>query len=235
MLYQIQTKFRDEIRPRAGLMRGREFGMKDAYSFHASTDCLDMLYERVKEAYFKIFERCGLRAVAEEADTGQMGGTGSTEFLINDHEVGHIFKLGSKYAELMGGNYHDTDGKKQVYQMGCYGIGIGRTVAAAIEQFSDDKGLCLPDALAPFECVIIIGNMKDELLVSTGRKIYDKYSEQGIDVLLDDRKERMGVKFKDAELLGIPKMIVVGKLCVDGNVEVTYRTGESSVVAIECV
>ncbi len=423
-LYQIQTKFRDEIRPRFGLMRGREFGMKDAYSFHADMASLDHVYDKMRGAYLRIFKRAGLDARVVEADSGAIGGDRSAEFMVmaqtgedliadcpscgyaanveaapcgwpeppriqidaypaletvatpgqtsieavcrflqvepvqsiktllyvadgqpvmvllrgdrqlnelklkkvvkcaelekapeavigavtgapagflgpiglksacrvigdlsvrtapdaviganqaDTHyrhavlgreyriaefedvscvqegdwyrgplgegpyqfargiEVGHIFKLGDKYSEAMNATFLDSNGKPVYYEMGCYGIGIGRTVAAAIEQFHDEKGMQWPPALAPFLVDIMILNMKDEGLVQAGNAIYDALNAQGLDVLLDDREVSAGVKFNDAELIGFPVQVVIGKQQKqDGRVEVRCRrTGKT--------
>ena len=413
-LYQIQTKFRDEIRPRFGLMRSREFLMKDAYSFDVDDDALEKTYQVMYKAYCRIFERCGLDFRPVEADTGSIGGHASHEFMVmadtgedriacctscdyaanvelapviqssnhqitkvstpgkrsveevteflgvsadrlvktlimiaddrpvvvlirGDHElndvklmrllgvedlhfadettvrsvtgapvgfvgpvglsedlkvvadqdvstlkdfvtganepdahftgvnwgrdvsmpefadirvitegdpcprckgkiklkrgieVGHIFKLGTKYSETMGATFLDADGKKQLAVMGCYGIGVGRTVAAAIEQNYDENGIIFPIPIAPFEVIISLLNVKDTMMSETAEDLYNGLMAQGVDVLLDDRKERPGVKFKDADLLGIPLRIVVGKrLKEKDEVEIRIRaTGET--------
>jgi prolyl-tRNA synthetase len=413
-LYQIQTKFRDEVRPRFGLMRGREFIMKDAYSFHTSRDSLDQVYEAMREAYTRIFHRCSLDHVAVEADTGNIGGSASHEFMVlaqsgedavvscpscryganiekatskffddepepapmvemaplhtpgtqtiddvgrflekptselvktlvfetengpvmvlvrgdregneikiknylgvttlemlsdtkfeaatggpvgycgpvgtkckrvladvslkgrvnwvvggnkrDTHigganpgrdfpepeygdfttvfagdpcprcgnkleiyrgiEVGHVFKLGTKYSEAMNCVFLDEKGERQPMIMGCYGLGIGRTVASAIEQSHDADGIIWPMPIAPFEAVVTtIG--KEEAVVRTATEIYEKLLAAGIDVLLDDRDERPGVKFKDADLIGFPLRIAIGaKSLANGQVEWSFR------------
>lgn len=413
-LYQIQTKFRDEIRPRFGLMRGREFIMKDAYSFHSTRESLDEAYEAMRRAYGNIFRRCGLDHVPVEADTGNIGGSASHEFMVlaqsgedavvhcpscdyganvekacariasvdadseqapamteidtpgtqsiadvanllgveestlvktlvyrteagpvmillrgdreaneikirnflgvqelellsdqefemtvggpvgycgpvgtkikrviadetlrqrrrwtiganrpNAHirdaspgrdfdlsefgdftlvasgdpcancgtplemfrgiEVGHVFKLGTKYSESMGCTFLDEKGERHPMIMGCYGLGIGRTVAAAIEQNHDDDGIIWPVPLAPFE-VLITTVGKDEPVHTAATELYDRLLGAGVDVLLDDRDERPGVKFKDADLIGFPVRVTVGaKSLAEGNVEVSLR------------
>ncbi len=427
-LYQIQTKFRDEIRPRFGLMRAREFIMKDAYSFSATEESLDEIYWKMHKAYSNIFERCGLDFRAVEADTGSIGGHASHEFMVladtgeddiacctscdfaantelapvkledavdlfpegkeelkkvptpgkksvdevteflnkkakeliktlifladkkpvaalvrGDHElnevklknvlgaqvlemadantvekltgapvgfagpkglpsdikvvadfsvahmkdfvaganekdahfvglnwkrdidlpklhdlrvitekdpcprcggkieikrgieVGHIFKLGTKYSEAMGATFLDSSGKEQPIIMGCYGIGIGRTVAAAIEQNHDDKGIIFPRPIAPFEVIISVINIKDKEILDASEEIYSELVKNGISCLLDDRNERPGVKFKDSELIGIPLRITIGKKFKEENkVELTIRnTLESELVEKE--
>ncbi|HVE73095.1 MAG TPA: proline--tRNA ligase [Thermoanaerobaculia bacterium] len=421
-LYQIQTKFRDEVRPRFGLMRGREFIMKDAYSFHASAESLDEAYNAMRDAYTRVFHRCALDHVPVEADTGNIGGSASHEFMVlaqsgedavvscpncryganvekatskffddevepapseaiaelhtpgtqtiddvgrflgkptsqlvktlvfdtdegavmvlvrgdreaneikiknrlntqwmeligesrfeeatggvvgycgpvgtkckrvladfslrgrrrwivgankKDHhldyavpgrdfpepeygdfttalagdlcvrcgtaleiyrgiEVGHIFKLGTKYSESMHCEFLDESGKRVPMIMGCYGLGIGRTVAAAIEQSHDDDGIIWPMPIAPFEVVVtIIG--KEESVVSAATDIYEKLFAAGVDVLLDDRDERPGVKFKDADLIGFPLRIAVGaKSLAAGNVEWSWRKDRAKQLA----
>lgn len=427
-LYQIQTKFRDEIRPRFGVMRAREFIMKDAYSFDATDEGADKSYWAMYEAYSRIFERCGLEFRAVLADTGNIGGSFSHEFMVlaetgedvvmscdkcdyaanlelaeikqtdenngteseeqkdieevhtpdlktveevaeflkvqtgdliktmiieadeqplvalvsgdnelsitklrrhlgadqvelatpdviekvtggalgfsgpvglkvnifayhsikqiqngvtgankkdyhlvnvnldKDYkvsefadirvaadgdgcpncdggklkstrgiEVGHVFKLGTKYSEAMSANFVAEDGKEKPFIMGCYGIGIGRTVAAAIEQNFDDSGMILPRALAPFEIIVMPLNMKDEDVVKLSDDIYNSLVEKGYDVLIDDRKESAGYKFKDADLIGIPVHVRIGpKTLKDNSVEIRLRsTGENKLVKIE--
>jgi len=414
-LYQIQTKFRDEVRPRFGLMRGREFIMKDAYSFHSSRESLDQTYESMRDAYSRIFHRCALDHVPVEADTGNIGGSASHEFMvlaqsgedavvscpkcryganiekatsrffddepepapmieelapihtpgtqsiddvgkflgkptsqlvktlvfdtdfgpvmvlvrgdrdgneikIKNHlgttwmemlsdtrfeeatggpvgycgpvgtkcarvladvslkgranwvvggnkrdthlgganvgrdfpepewgdfttvfagdpcprcatpleiyrgiEVGHIFKLGTKYSESMNCTFLDEKGERQPMIMGCYGLGIGRTVASAIEQSHDDDGIIWPMPIAPFE-VVVTSLGKDENVQQAATDIYQKLLAAGVDVLFDDRDERPGVKFKDADLIGFPLRIAVGaKSLANGQVEWSFR------------
>jgi prolyl-tRNA synthetase len=423
-LYQIQSKFRDEIRPRFGLMRGREFIMKDAYSFDVDENAADLSYDKMYRAYRRIFERCGLNFRAVEADTGSIGGSSSHEFMVladsgedaivscssceyaanvekaesrpvkatehadprplervptpekrtieevseflginassmvktlvlladdepvvallrGDHdlneiklknlldcatlemagdevvtritgapvgfagpiglsvkivadlaveglknfvtganakdlhmknvnldrdftvtrfadirnvvhgdrcprcdsgilemwrgiEVGHVFKLGTKYSKALKATYLDAEGKEQTIFMGCYGIGIGRTVAACIEQNHDENGIIFPLPIAPFHCIISALNMKEEQVREVSESIYGQLSDAGVEVLLDDRDERPGFKFKDADLIGIPLRIVVGsKNLAEGNVELKNRkTGDVVLLSI---
>ncbi|MRR05440.1 MAG: proline--tRNA ligase [Deltaproteobacteria bacterium] len=423
-LYQIQSKFRDEIRPRFGLMRGREFIMKDAYSFDVDEKAADLSYEKMYQAYRRIFERCGLKFRAVEADTGSIGGSFSHEFMVlaesgedaivscssceyaanvekaearpieaeehadprplervatpekrtieevseflgvhaasliktlilladnepvialirGDHElneiklknflnctelemasdevvmkvtgapagfagpvglkvkivadlavkgmknsvtggnekdlhlknvnlerdfavsqfadirnvvhgdacprckdgamemwrgieVGHVFKLGTKYSKALKANFLDANGKDQTIFMGCYGIGIGRTVAACIEQNNDANGIIFPLPIAPFHCIISALNIKEEPVREASELIYRQLIEAGVEVLLDDRDERPGFKFKDADLIGIPLRIVVGsKNLAEGKVELKDRkSGEVSLLPI---
>ena len=419
-LYQIQTKFRDEVRPRFGIMRGREFTMKDAYSFHTTEECTRETYSKMANTYSRIFERCGLGFKMVEADSGTIGGKFSHEFVVlansgedsigfcdscdyasniekteaktplvvaeptaledlkevstpqkksieevtrflrvspkkliktiifeteqgliiglvrgdreinpiklknlvdcewlipaseelvtktiglpcgylgpvginlnifadkevslmfnsitgankldthltgvqftrdlnvkkvgdirtvneGDYcvkcdsgklkvkkgiEVGHIFILGKKYSESMQALYLDNQGKEKPMIMGCYGIGVGRTAAAAIEQNNDEKGIIWPVSLAPFQTVILPANFSDETICSAAKKIYKALWKLGVETLLDDRSDRLGAKFKDAELLGIPMQIVVGLKNLDkGKIEIKLRkSGES--------
>jgi prolyl-tRNA synthetase len=446
-LYQIQTKFRDEIRPRFGLMRGREFIMKDAYSFHADEACLKQTYAAMDQAYRRIFSRCGLRAVAVEADSGAIGGSASQEFMVtadagedlilasadgtyaanqeravslpseplalpggvtaagqgtplntpaqstiealclahgfdpsqtvkvllllarfedgcqqpvlvslrgdqqlnevklanaltarcgSEHgtlldvaplsaeaatreglaelpfgfmgphlgdallkgarswqprflrladatataleafvcganqldthlvgaawgelcpvpesldlraaqpgdrclhdpaqrleasrgiEVGHIFQLGRKYSAALEATFTNEAGQEEPLWMGCYGIGVSRLAQAAVEQHHDSHGICWPTPIAPFELMLVVANVAEESQRLLGEQLYGEFQAAGIDVLLDDRSERAGVKFKDADLLGIPWRVVVGRGAADGMVELVQRAG----------
>ena len=438
-LYQIQTKFRDEIRPRFGLMRGREFIMKDAYSFHADEADLRATYDLMDQAYRRIFERCGLDAVPVDADSGAIGGAASQEFMVtadagedlilisddgvysanqekavslpfaavplqsaefalvetpgqasitavceaqgwhpsqlvkvlllvarledgeqqpvllslrgdqdlNDvklinaltielgagvldcrsitaedisrqglreipfgsigpdlddsllapasswrtrflrladptatelerfccganqldrhrsnctwaelggappavdlrtarageacvHnpdarleakrgiEVGHIFQLGRKYSTALESRFTNDAGQEEPFWMGCYGIGISRLAQAAVEQHHDEVGICWPEAIAPFEAIVVVANIQDESQAALGMQLYNHLLQAGIDALLDDRRERAGVKFKDADLIGIPWRVVVGRDTAEGLVELVQRRG----------
>ncbi len=264
ILYQIQTKFRDEIRPRFGLMRGREFLMKDAYSFDRDEEGAKSSYDKMCRAYHRIFERCGLDFKPVEAESGVIGGIFSQEFMVlaetgedsivachacdyaanvekvkegsscprghgplSTHrgiEVGHIFMLGTKYSEAMKAVVLDQNGKEVYPVMGCYGIGISRTAAAAIEQNHDKKGIIWPLPLAPYQVHVIPVNDNSERVMITSELIYGTLSNFGLDVLIDDRSERPGVKFNDADLIGIPYQIIVGeKNLAEGLVELKER------------
>jgi prolyl-tRNA synthetase len=146
-------------------------------------------------------------------------------------EIGHIFKLGRKYTESMGARVLDPNGKEVTPIMGCYGIGIERIMTAAIEQSNDQNGFWLPASIAPFTVVVAITDMRDPLLVETGEKLAAELDSAGIDVLLDDRKERAGVKFKDADLIGIPYRVNVGRNAAAGQVELVTRATATSVDA----
>ncbi|MFD0049345.1 proline--tRNA ligase [Actinomycetes bacterium NPDC127524] len=417
-LYQIQTKFRDEKRPRFGLLRGREFIMKDAYSFHSNQESLDEVYKKIFNAYSAIFRRCGLDFRAVIADSGAMGGKDTHEFMVlsdvgedtiaysdssdyaaniemapvtgsykqsdealaemekvhtpgqktieevsgflgldqkkciksllfkvddkfvlvlvrGDHEVndiklknlysasvveladpgltkellgssagslgpvsvskdieiiadqavismanavcganeegyhfsnvnagrdftvsryedlrfiqegdvspdgngtikfakgievGHVFKLGTRYSEAMGAAFLDENGRSQPMIMGCYGIGVSRTLAAVAEQYNDENGLVWPADLAPYQVHVIPVNMKDSTQSELAGDIYASLKKEGFDVLMDDRQERPGVKFADSDLIGVPVRITVGKKASEGIIEMKIRkTGE---------
>ena len=424
-LYQIQTKFRDEVRPRFGVMRCREFGMKDAYSFDTDEAGAEKSYKKMFATYNNIFRRCGLNFRPVEADSGSIGGSFSHEFMVmadsgedsivfcqncdyaanmekaeipapknevqaqkdflpmesvetpgvrtidevssflgvspaqilktlifnadekpvavlirGDHEVneikvknylganelalanddmiieatgaprgfagavgiktriiadhsvvnivnlvtganredyhlknvnigrdfkvdsyadlrvaqagdtcprcggtiriargievGHVFKLGTKYSQAMKASYLDKDGKEKIMIMGCYGIGIGRTVAACIEQNHDEYGIIWPMALAPYTVIVTPVNINEPDVMKASEDIYADLLTSGVEAILDDRDERAGVKFKDADLIGIPLRIVVGaKNLVQGNVELKIRkTGETRMIAV---
>ncbi len=414
-LYQIQTKFRDEARPKSGVLRTREFLMKDAYSFHANKASLDETYEQMYNAYCRIYQRCGLPYQAVEADSGPIGGDASHEFMVvcdagedylvraadgtnaasleraavgpvedggchvmdpleevhtprlstieqvsgflkcrpedmiktivysadgaavvalvrGDHEVneaklrrylgakslqlaspreiesltgaavgfagpvglkariiadqavtvmhnavtganktdyhitgvnpdrdfempesgdiryatpadkspsgapllfekcievGHVFKLGTKYSVAMSATFADENGEIKPMIMGCYGIGIARIVASCIEALHDDGGICWPMGIAPFKVLIVALDVRDENVMRTARTLHDQLEQQGIETLLDDRDARPGFKFKDADLIGIPIRITVGKKSLaDGVVEFKRRTSD---------
>jgi prolyl-tRNA synthetase len=262
ILYQIQTKFRDEIRPRFGLVRACEFIMKDAYSFDADEAGLDKNYAVMHEAYKRIFKRCGLDCLSVEADSGVMGGKVSHEFMVpaacgedivlvcpkchvakpfkeekvmcpqcgvelekvNTIEVGHIFKLGTKYSSSLGANFLDAKGTLNPVIMGCYGIGVSRLVATIIEQNHDQMGIIWPREVAPYDVLIIPLETGPGPIMDKARELYKLLGDQGRKVLLDDRDERAGVKFKDADLIGVPVQLVLGKeFLKSGNLELKIR------------
>lgn len=239
ILYQIQTKFRDEPRPRFGVLRSKEFIMKDAYSFDLDDKALEGVYKRMHEVYCRIFTRCGMEYVAVTADSGFMGGDVSHEFMApapcgEDKvdgrpaiELGHIFKLGTKYSKVLGAAYLDEKGQMKDIIMGCYGIGVNRIFAAAIEQNNDKDGIIWPDQIAPYRAVVIQVDPGDEQIREESDKIYKDLADSGIDVLIDDREERPGIKFKDSDLLGFPLQIIVGKKGLkDGKIELKERRGQ---------
>ena len=271
-LYQIQMKYRDEPRPRAGLLRCREFLMKDAYSFDKDESSALKSYEAMKEAYHGIFTRMGLDYRVVAADSGAMGGSTSAEFQIlastgedsilacNDCEyaantevtdaqgvtdshpcpqcgkpntlgnyrgieAGHIFVLGTHYSQKMNATFLDVEGKATPLVMGCYGIGISRLIAGAIEQHHDDQGMKWPLSIAPYQVLITqLGN--DEKLSSAAYTLYQSLWDQGIECLWDDREERAGAKFKDADLIGIPWRITLGARGLAENTIEVQKRGE---------
>jgi prolyl-tRNA synthetase len=244
-LYQVQTKFRDEMRPRFGVVRACEFIMKDAYSFDTTEDGLKKNYEAMYQAYRKIFARCGLKPIIAEADTGAMGGKISHEFLVpapigedkakDDAgvermciEVGHIFQLGTKYSEALGAMFLDETGKKQPIIMGCYGIGVSRLIATIIEVHHDDKGICWPAGVAPFDVTIVPLQVTDPAVMELANVYYDELTKHGVDVLMDDRDETAGRKFNDADLVGLPYRITIGKRgLTEGTVEIKCRAANT--------
>ena len=424
-LYQIQTKYRDERRPRFGVMRSREFVMKDAYSFDKDQAGLDLSYNKMHDAYVKIFNRCGIDAKCVAADSGAIGGANSAEFMVKSEvgeddvvfctvcdyaaniekaeatpdiakaeellevekvatpdsrgidevssylnvspkktvkllmynidgkivgvvvrgdrevnevkvsnaanaatdimmasheeyknatgcevgfggpvglkvdlllvdeevknmynmivganetgyhlknvnygrdfegtvgdfrnvedggkcplcggkvsiargtEVGHIFKLGTKYSEAMNATFIDENGKNTPFVMGCYGIGVTRTMASIIEQHHDENGIVWPLSVAPYHVSVIPVNIKDEEQMKVAEELYNSLKDLGVEVLMDDRNERAGVKFKDSEIIGIPMRVTVGKKISEGAVEFKLRAGgDNEVIKIEDV
>jgi len=268
VLYQIQTKFRDEIRPRFALIRACEFIMKDAYSFDKDEAGLDKNYQAMYGAYNRIFKRCGLETLITEADSGVMGGKVSHEFMVpagdgedivlvcpqckqtrtfkegdeekcakcgkpadkvNCIEVGHIFKLGTKYTTALGANFLDAQGKLNPIIMGCYGIGVSRLISAIIEQNNDEFGIIWPKEVAPYRAIILPLDVTDGKIMELVSGIYKEFKDNGIQVLLDDRDERAGVKFKDADLIGIPVQVTIGaKTLAQNKIEVKARKDKQS-------
>ena len=279
--YQIQTKFRDEIRPRFGVMRGREFLMKDAYSFDLDEDGMNKSYQAMKECYQKIFDEIGFEYKIVKADSGAIGGNMSEEFHViadsgedtlvfnegdfssnielldetlkqeieskietNDLsdidsdlgklsikkgiEVGHIFELGNKYSQAMGLSVQH-DNTQKVIEMGCYGIGVSRIVAAAIEQNHDSDGIIFPKNISPFDCSLIsINEKKSETVKNKSLEIYKQLRAKDIDVFYDDRGVTPGVKFSDANLMGNPYQIVISEKNLEKNVlEIINRKDQS--------
>jgi prolyl-tRNA synthetase len=273
-LYQIQTKFRDEIRTRFGLVRACEFIMKDAYSFDRDQEGLNKNYKLMYEAYTKIFKRLGLDVVILEADSGAMGGSVSHEYLVEAPigedaivvcscgfkgtakegqqeneicpkckngklerrvaiELGHIFQLGTKYSDALDASFLDETGKKRPIIMGCYGIGVSRIVSAIIEKNHDDKGIMWPKEVAPFDIEIIPLQLDDSETQELVKKYHDELTQLGMDVLVDDRPESAGRKFNDADLIGIPLRIILGKRnLAEGKVEVKIRqSGQTELIS----
>ena len=268
VLYQIQTKFRDELRARFGIVRACEFIMKDAYSFDRDQAGLKKNYQLMYEAYVRIFKRCGLDVVILEADSGAMGGDVSHEFLViapigedvvlicpscdfkkgmkedkgagescpqckkgklQKHvaiELGHVFQLGTKYSQAQSAVFLDEEGKQKPMIMGCYGIGVSRLIAAIIEKNNDQKGIIWPKEAAPFDIEILPlpAAGQDVSIMNYASELYSDLTSLGLEVLLDDREESAGRKFNDADLIGIPLRINIGKRYVsEGNVEIKIR------------
>ena len=269
VLYQIQTKFRDEIRPRFGLIRACEFIMKDAYSFDQDKEGLDKNYQLMYEAYKRIFKRCGLTVLITEADSGIMGGKESHEFMasaaqgedlvllckkcsqakafdadsllcskcnfqmdkINTIEVGHIFKLGIKYSQALGANFSNALGELKPIIMGCYGIGVSRLVSAIIEQNNDAQGIIWPKEVAPYQILVLPLDVTNSQIMQEAIALHDQLASLGFQVLLDDRDERAGVKFKDADLLGIPIQVVIGRnSLVEQTIEIKVRLTQEKII-----
>jgi prolyl-tRNA synthetase len=292
-LYHIQWKFRDEVRPRFGVMRSREFLMKDAYSFDLDYEGARAAYNRMFVSYLRTFARMGLQAIPMRAETGPIGGDLSHEFIIladtgesqvycdrayldlpvpsadtdfrddaaiasivsawtapyaatdemhdatswaavpqadrlaaRGIEVGHIFHFGEKYSRPMGAAVAGPDGKERFVSMGSYGIGPSRLIAAIIEASHDENGIVWPEAIAPFDAVII--NMKpgDAACDALCERLYAAHAASGLDVLYDDTDNRAGAKFATADLIGIPRQIIVGpKGAAAGEVELKRRAG----------
>ncbi len=289
-LYQIHWKFRDEIRPRFGLMRGREFLMKDSYSFDIDETSAKKTYNLMYETYFKIFRKMGLKPIALRADTGAIGGDLSHEFHVladtgesaifydkkfdeldeskkfnieemqnlyamaddlHDEkkcpiaadqlssrrgiEVGHIFNFGLKYSKALEASVMGPSGEKIYPNMGSYGIGASRVVAAAIEANHDANGIVWPKEIAPFQIALINVRSGDDLCDKVCEELYRKFASAGVDVIYDDTKASLGQKFSIADLIGIPTQIIVGpKSAAAGKVEIKDRkTGEKREIAIE--
>ncbi|MFY8094072.1 MAG: proline--tRNA ligase [Niveispirillum sp.] len=295
-LYHIQWKFRDEVRPRFGVMRGREFLMKDNYSFDLDAEGARLSYRRMFLAYLRTFARMGIKAIPMRADTGPIGGDLSHEFIIladtgesqvfcdkawldmdvladnpDAHgdlkdffakytsiyaateemhdsekapadlvtargiEVGHIFYFGTKYSAPMGAVVTGPDGQPVTVEMGSYGIGVSRVVAALIEASHDDAGIIWPDQVAPYKVALINLKADDEACRSTCDGLYTRLQDAGVDVIYDDRNERPGAKFADMDLIGIPWQLTIGPRGLKaGTVELKRRaTGEKLELPLE--
>lgn len=269
VLYQIQTKFRDEIRPRFGLIRACEFIMKDAYSFDQDQAGLAKNYQLMFEAYKRIFSRCGLTVLITKADSGVMGGKESHEFMapaaqgedlvlvcqkcnqvkafqadtllcpecnlqmesISTIEVGHIFKLGTKYSQSLEANFSDAQGELKPIIMGCYGIGVSRLISTIIEQNNDAEGIIWPKEIAPYQVLVLPLDVTNSQIMQEAVALLDQLTGLGFQVLLDDRDERAGVKFKDADLLGIPIQVIIGRNSfVQQTIEIKVRSTKEKII-----
>lgn len=262
-IYHINWKFRDELRSKSGILRGREFLMKDLYSFHIDQADFDKYYQKAKDAYLKVFKRLGLTAKVTEASGGGFSEKISYEFeVLTDAgeanilycdkcdwcvniddidkykegqdcpscknsklkhslaaEVGNVFDLGQKYSKAFGLTVTNKKGTKVYPIMGCYGIGISRTMGVIVEKFHDEKGIIWPKEIAPF-AVHLVG------LNGKGQDIYKALIEKGIEVLFDDRDVPAGQKFNDADLIGIPVRLVVSDKTGD-KIEYKERTSDT--------
>lgn len=279
--YQIGEKYRNEIRTRGYLLRGKSFTMMDAYSFDESVSGMETSYENVRKAFLEIFEEIGMKVIPIVADNGAMGGKKSEEFMIiseqgedkilydektglglnteileredyteylkNEYgiedisnfkeirtmELAHIFQLGTRYSEMMNGKYVDKEGKENLYYMGCYGIGVSRTLAAIYEQsVVNDKsnmpcGFVLPKSIAPYMLQIIV-KQENEEKKELANKLYNELSEKKIGVILDDRENiTIGAKIKDSKILGTPYIVVIGDRQEGEKIEIENNlTGE---------
>ena len=285
--YQIGEKYRNEIRTRGYLLRGKSFTMMDAYSFDEDEEGLVKAYDNIRRAYMEIFEKLGLKVIPVVADNGAMGGKKSEEFMMlssigedtilydeetgiglnkeilerEDYkeylkdeygitdisklqerrtiELGHIFQLGTRYSSMMNGSYINKDGVSMPYYMGCYGIGVSRTVAAiyeasVIKYENEVKGIVLPKEIAPYK-LQIIPKVENEEKLKEAEELYSKLVEQGINVIIDDRQNvTMGAKMKDCKVLGTPFMAVLGDKVENGCVEFEdIKTGEKEVISKE--
>lgn len=285
--YQIGEKYRNEIRTRGYLLRGKAFPMLDAYSFDTDEDSMAKSYSNIRKAFLEIFQKIGLKVIPIVADNGAMGGKKSEEFmLISDQgedkilydeksgiglnteileredykeylekeygitdisnfkeirtmELGHIFQLGTRYSEMMNGKYINKEGKEALYYMGCYGIGVSRTLAALYESclINDEKwgpcGFVLPDSVAPFK-VQIVPKVDDIEKLKLAQELYNMLQQHGINAILDDRDGlSIGAKIKDCKILGTPYLIVLGDKQQGENIEIeNVKTGEKSTLTI---
>ena len=286
--YQIGEKYRNEIRTRGYLLRGKSFPMLDAYSFDENVENMEKSYENVRTAFLEIFKKIGLPVIPIVADNGARGGQKSEEFMLissqgedkilydektgiglnteileredykeylkNEYgiedisslkeirtmELGHIFQLGTRYSEMMDGKFTNREGKESLYYMGCYGIGVSRTVAALYEYclINDAKwgpcGFVLPENIAPFK-IQIIPKLENVEKKEMAEKLYTKLNEIGIGAILDDREGlTIGAKIKDCKVLGTPYMVVLGDKTEGDNVELeNVKTGEKETLSIE--
>lgn len=286
--YQIGEKYRNEIRTRGYLLRGKSFPMLDAYSFDVDEEGMAKSYENARKAFLEIFEKIGIEVIPIVADNGAMGGKKSEEFMliseqgedkilydektkvglnteilekenyqeylkeeygiedisnfkeIRTMELGHIFQLGTRYSEMMNGKFTNQDGKESLYYMGCYGIGVSRTVAALYEQnlINDSKwgpcGFSLPETIAPY-LIQIIPKMDNAEKVKQANELYVTLQNKGITAILDDRENlSIGSKMKDCKVLGTPYMIVLGDKTEGDKLEVeNIKTGEKVIFTVE--
>jgi prolyl-tRNA synthetase len=251
-LFQVGSKYRDELRPRHGLLRTREFLMLDAYSFDLDKEGLVKKYEAIRATFESILKQLGLEFLISQADNGEVGGAFSEEFLapatygedeilvggktVKGIEVAHIFQLGTVYSDSMGLNVVMPNGDSNSIIMGCYGIGLSRLIPAIIDQNHDSKGIIWPNSVAPYTINIIPVN-EEEPVQALAMKLEEQCQGLGIEVLLDDRKTSSGNKFRDSDLLGIPYNVIIGRNFLEtGKIEVeNRRTGNKLQIAPEMV
>ena len=264
--YNIQWKFRDELRAKSGIMRGREFLMKDMYSFHSTQADFDKFYAQVKESYLRVYDRLGLVAKVTEASGGNFTDKVSYEFMVltdageddilysasSDYcinaeiaeagqtgpdgeslqkatasEVGNVFDLGTKYSEVFDLKAPGEDGKPRHPIMGCYGIGISRVMGVIVEKHSDQRGIIWPESVAPFAIQLVA--LPGDGVTEAADTLYNQLTAAGVEVLYDDRDERAGVKFADADLLGMPQRVTVSAKTLEQNsFELKGRTEEQA-------
>ena len=269
-VYQFQTKLRNELRAKSGIMRGREFVMKDMYSLHASKADMDDYYDKVIEAYKRVYQRLGLGedthvtfagggaftkfshefqticeagedilhinkvkniAVNEEvldAATAEVGIAKEELEAVKSAEVGNIFKFGTEKGEQMNVTYKDVDGEDKPIYLASYGIGVTRVMGVIVEKFADEKGMVWPESVSPYKIHLVGLNREDESMIDFTDGIYNSLKDKGIEVLYDDRDMRVGEKFTDSDLIGVPYRVVVSKKTrEEGKFEVVTRaTGE---------
>lgn len=279
-VYQIQNKFRNEARAKSGLLRGREFNMKDLYSFHTDENDLNQYYEIVQQAYFEIYKRLGIGDIT--VLTFASGGSFSQyshefqticesgedtiylcekcQLAINKEiiniqkncpkcgsndlktvkaiEVGNIFKLRSKYSKSFNFYYSDKNGQEKIVEMGCYGLGPSRTMGAIVESCHDNKGIIWPTSIAPFQIHLIGLDLHDEKIKLQSEDLYQKLTKKNIEILYDDRLDvTAGIKFADADLIGIPQRLVLSKRSLEnGGIEIKKRNEEKSeIISLDSV
>lgn len=256
-IFQFQTKFRNELRSKSGIMRGREFLMKDLYSFTRTTEELETYYERAAEAYANIFTRVGIgdrtfrtfasggsfSKFSDEFQTLSAAGEDTIyldpkrQIAVNEEvytddvlkevdlkredlreekaiEVGNIFKLGTRFSEAAGLTYQDEHDREQPVVMGCYGIGLGRVMGTVVEVLSDEKGIVWPASIAPADIHLVVLS-DDRQVHQAAAKLYDQLQQAGAQVIFDDREESAGTKLNDADLIGVPKRVVVSPKTLD--------------------
>ncbi|HEX2792663.1 MAG TPA: aminoacyl--tRNA ligase-related protein [Candidatus Paceibacterota bacterium] len=273
--YQFQNKFRNEMRAKSGVMRGREFTMKDLYSFAATEEQHEAQYQAAREAYVRIFGRLGLGDIthiayasggvfsefSEEFQTvsaagedlihiDEATGVAVNKEVLNDEtlaklgldraklvekkaiEAGNIFHLGTRFSEALGLLFTDEEGNRKPVIMGSYGIGVTRLVGILVETLADEKGIVWPEAVAPFMVHLVSVVPNDAATVAYADALYEDLTKAGVEVLYDDRDLRAGEKLADADLMGIPCRVVVGKQTLEtGTIESTYRkTGETKLI-----